>query len=125
MTRENEGLISHEMHANYWNLDTLKKEEVLIPLELIATLRMRSWNKNQVKVDVHMENKEIWRRFNISTRFVNHFNQDSAAEIMYVNKLMKEVDLGITLIRDQGRMEVRQTFQQNSSPKLITMCDKQ
>lgn len=37
---------------------------------------------------------------------------------------MKEVDLELTLIRDQGNRGVRHTFQQNTGPKLIKMCNE-
>ena len=53
------------------------------------------------------------------TRIVNHFNQDSADEIKAIKKLIKEADLDMKLIREQGHREVRQTFQQNPGPKLI------
>ena len=41
-----------------------------------------------------------------------------------MNKLMKEVDIDITLIREQGYREERQTFQKNPVPKLIKMCNE-
>ena len=69
-------------------------------LDLIAALRMRSRNTNKGKVNVHVDNKQIWRRVNTSRRFADHFNQDSVAEIKAIKKLMKEADLGIKLIRE-------------------------
>ena len=59
--REKEELKSHEIHAKDWNLNTSKTAEAEILLDLIATLRMKSWNTNQEKVDVNLNNKETWR----------------------------------------------------------------
>ena len=42
MTRDDEELASHEMHAKDWNLNTSKTEEAVILLDLIETLRMTS-----------------------------------------------------------------------------------
>ena len=36
-----------------------KKTEAAILLDLIAALRLKSMNTNQVKVDVHMDNKDV------------------------------------------------------------------
>ena len=72
--KKNEELISYEMHAKDQNINTSKMAESVSLLDLIATLRMTSWNTNQGKVDVHMDNKEIWRRVNASTRVANNFN---------------------------------------------------
>ena len=54
-----------------------------------------------------MDNKETWRRVNTIVSVSNHFNHDSGAKIKAIKKLMKEVDLEIILIRDQGHREVR------------------
>ena len=85
---------------------------------------MKSLNTNKGKADGHVDNKEMWRRMNTTTSVENHFNQDSVAEIKSIKKLMKEVDLGIMLIREQGHRKVRQIFQQNPGPKLIKMHDR-
>ena len=39
-------------------------------------------------------------------------------------KLIKEVDLDITLMGEKNHREVRQAFRQNPGPKLIQMCDE-
>ena len=59
MTRENEELIIYEMHEKDWKLSTSKTAEAAILLDLIATLRIKSRNTNQGKVDVHIDNIEI------------------------------------------------------------------
>ena len=107
------------MHATDCNLRMSKITEAVILLNLIATLRIKSHNTNKVKIDVHMYNKEIWRRKENTTKVENHFNQDSTAEIIAVKIMMKEVDLNIMLKIEQGHREVRQTFQQHPGPKLI------
>ena len=38
MTRKNEKLLSHEMHAKDWSYNTPKNSEAVILLDLIATL---------------------------------------------------------------------------------------
>ena len=58
ITRENEELTSHEIHAKDWNIDTLKTAEAVILLYSITMLRMISRRINQGKVDIHMDNKE-------------------------------------------------------------------
>ena len=107
MAREKEELMSHEVCAKEWNFNTSKTAEAVILLGLIATLRAKVRNTNQGKVDVHMDNKEIWKRINTTTRVANHFNQDSAAEIIAIKKLMKEAHLDIMLTREKGHREVR------------------
>ena len=57
MTKEEEDLPSHGIHAKDWSLHTSKKAEALILLDLIENLRIHSWSANQGKVDVHMDNK--------------------------------------------------------------------
>ena len=76
MTRKKEELMSYEMHAKDQNFNTSKTEEAVILLDFIAMLRMKQQNTNQGKIDVHMENKEIWRRIETTTKVANHFNQD-------------------------------------------------
>ena len=81
MTRKNEKLLSHEMHAKDWSYNTPKTAEAVILLDLITTLQSRAQNTNNGKVEIHMDNKEIWRRVTSTTRVANHCNQDSAAEV--------------------------------------------
>ena len=99
MKRENEELIIHEMHAKDWKLNASKILEAVILLDLITMLRAKSQIKHQGKVDVCMDDREMWIITNTSTIVENRFNQDSAAEINSIKKLMKEADLDITLIR--------------------------
>ena len=54
-----------------------------------------------------MENKDILKWINTRASVVNHFNQDSAAEIIAIKKFMKEEDLETMLIREDGHREVR------------------
>ena len=42
---------------------------------------------------------------------------------MSINKLIKEVDLDVMLILEQGHGEVQQAFHLKPGPKLIQMCD--
>ena len=81
MTRKNEKLLSHKMHAKDWSYNTPKTAEAVILLDLITTLQSRARNANNGKVEIHMDNKEIWRRVTTTTRVANHYNQDSAAEV--------------------------------------------
>ena len=76
MTRKNETLVSHEMHAKCWSYNTPKTVEAVILLKLIATLQSRARNTNNGKVEIHMDNKETRRKLNSTTRVANHFNQD-------------------------------------------------
>ena len=76
MTKKNEILMSHEMHAKDWSFNTPKTADAVILLDLISMLQSRSWN-----TVIHMDNKDIWRRVNTRSRVANHFNQDLAAEI--------------------------------------------
>ena len=119
-----EGLMSHDLHAKEWNLNTLKTLEAVILLDLVATLKSKSRNINQGIVEVHMDNKNTWRRTNTTTRVANHHNQDSSEETITKKKLIKEADLDVGLIREQGHREVRQTFHLNPGPKLIHICDQ-
>ena len=110
MTREKEEVISHKMHAKDWKLNTSKTAEAVILLDLVATLRMKSRKTNQGKGDVYMNNKETWIRTKTSARVVNHFDQDLAAKLKAMTKLIKEVNLDMTLMREQGHREARQKF---------------
>ena len=47
--REKEELMSHEMYAKDWNFNASKIVEAVILFDLIATLRMKSRNKNKEK----------------------------------------------------------------------------
>ena len=87
-------------HAKEWNFNTSKTAEAVILLDLIATLRAKAKNTNQGKVKVHMDNKDIGKRINTTTRVANNFNQDSTSETIVIRKLMKEADLDIMLIRE-------------------------
>ena len=100
-----------------------KKSETVILLDIIATLRVKSMNTNQGKVEVHLDNEDIYKREKSVTKVTNHFNQDSAAEIIAIKKLMEEADLDVMLIREQVNREVRPIFHQNPGPELIRMCD--
>ena len=42
---------------------------------------------------------------------------------MSINKLIKEVDLDVMLIREKGHSEVRQAFHLNLDPKWMQTCD--
>ena len=57
ITREKEELMNNEFHAKKWNFNTSKIVEIVISLDLIATLREKDNNTNKGKVDVHMNNK--------------------------------------------------------------------
>ena len=111
------------MHAKDWSYNTQKTAELVILLDFIATLQSRARNTNNGKFEIHMDNKETWRRFNSTTRVANHFNQDSAAEATAIKILMRKADLEITLIRQHGHRDVIQN-DQNPGPKLIKMCDE-
>ena len=111
------------MHAKEWNFYTPKTVEAVILSDLIVLLRAKVRSTNQGKVDVHIDNKEIWKRINTSTRVANHFNQDYSTEIIAIKKLTKEANLDIMMIREQGHREVRQAFHQNPGSKLTQMCD--
>ena len=80
-------------HAKEWNFNTSKTAEAVILLDLIATLRAKAKNTNQGKVEVHTDNKDTGKRVSTTTRVVNNFNYDSTSETIFINKLMKEVDL--------------------------------
>ena len=104
-------------------LEQPKTAVAVILLDLDATLRAKHRNKNQRRVEIYMGNKAIWRRINATTRVANNFNQDSAVEIIAIKKLIKEVDLDVMLILEQGHGEVQQAFHLKPGPKLIQMCD--
>ena len=53
-------------------------------------LRAKAKSKNQGKVEVHMENKDIGTRVKTTTRVANHFNQGSTSETIVIKKLMKK-----------------------------------
>ena len=55
MTKENEILMTHEMHAKDWSFKTLKTAEAVILLDFIAILQSRVRNTNNGKVDVHVD----------------------------------------------------------------------
>ena len=74
---------------------------------------MKKQNTNKGKIDVYIDNKKIWRRIETTVKVANHFNQDLAAEIKSIKRLMKEADLDIMLIGEKCYREVRQTFQKN------------
>ena len=58
-----------------------------------------------------MDNKQTWRQMKTTTKVANLFNQNSAAEIKSIQKLMQKEDLDVMLIREQGHREVKQTLQ--------------
>ena len=66
-----------------------------------------------------MDNRDIWKRVSTATHIVNHFNQDSAAEVIAIKTLMEEPYLDLIMSRDQGRMEVRQAFHKSHGPELL------
>ena len=123
MTRKNKTLLSHEMHAKDWSYSTPKTAEAVILLDLITTLQSRAQNTNNGRVDIHVDNKETWRRVTSTTRVANHFNQDSAAEVKAIKSSIRKADLEISLIRQHGHRDVIQN-DQNPGPKLIKMCDE-
>ena len=104
-------------------LECFKTSEAVVLLGLVAKQWTKARNTNQGRVEVHIDNKDIWRRINTTTRFPIHFNQDSTVEIIEIKELIKEKDLDVMLIRDQGHGEVRKSFHLNSGPKLTKMCD--
>ena len=106
MKREKEELISHEMHAKYWNLNNSKTANTVSILDLIVTLRTKWRKTDERKVDVHIDNKGKRKIINTSTRVTNHFNQDSTAEIKAIKEWMIEVDLEIMLIVEQDHREL-------------------
>ena len=57
MTRDKEELMSYEMHEREWYFDTSKTEEAAF-LDLIAMLRVKSTKTDQVKLEVHVDNKD-------------------------------------------------------------------
>ena len=107
MTRGKEELMSHELCAKEWKSNTPKTSEDVILLYLVATLLAKARNTNQGRVEVHINGKDIWRSINATTRVANHFNQDLAAEIIAINKLIKEAVLVVMVIRKKGHGEVR------------------
>ena len=54
------------------------------------------------KVEIHMDNREIWRRVTSATRVANHHNQDSAAEVKAIKISIRKADLEIILTRQHG-----------------------
>ena len=78
--------MSHEMHAKEWHFNTSKTAEGVIFSDLISTLRVKSMNAHKGKVDMHVDNKYIWKRVNSLIKVANHFNQDSASEIIAIMK---------------------------------------
>ena len=74
---------------------------------MIATLRTKSQNTNQRKIDVRMDNKETWRRIETTTQVSNNFNQESSAEIKPTKRLMKEADLHTMLMGDKVHREIK------------------
>ena len=86
---------------------------------------MKSCHINQWKIDTHIDNREMWRRIEITTKVENHFNQDSAVEIKVIKRMMKEVNLDMKLKRKPGHKEVWQTLYQNTGQMLIKICDEE
>ena len=85
--------MSHEMYAKVWSFNAPKTSDAVLMLDLIATLQSRSRNTNNVKANIHMDNKKTRRRVNTTTRVANHFNQDLAAEINDIQKMKRKADL--------------------------------
>ena len=75
------------------------------------------------KEEVSIENIDIWKRASTATHIVNHFDQDSAAEVIYFKTLMEELYLNSILSRDQGYVKGRQPFHQSPGPELIRVCN--
>ena len=55
---------------------------------------------DQGKEEVSMDNRDIWKRASTATHIVNHFNQDSTAEVIAIKTLMEEAYLDPMLSRD-------------------------
>ena len=123
ITRDKEELTRHETHAKECHSNTSKTVVAAILLNVIVTLRVKSMSTNQGKSEVPVDNTDVWKRLNIATKVAIHINQDHAAEIIAIKKMIKEVDLDVMLIREKGYREVRQAFHQNNGPVLILMCD--
>ena len=79
---------------------------------------MKSCHTNQWKKDTHIDNREMWRRIEITTKVENHFNQDSVVAIKVIKIMMKEVDLDMMLKTEQGCREIK-TLKQNPRLMLI------
>ena len=62
MKRDKEDLMSPKMHAKEWQFNASKKVEALILLDLIATLWVKSMNTRHVKVEVHVDDEDVWKR---------------------------------------------------------------
>ena len=61
MTTNKQKLISPEIHAKEWNFNTSKTAEAVTLLDLIATLRVKAMNANKGTVEVHVDNKDIYK----------------------------------------------------------------
>ena len=56
-----------------------QKQKKKLLLDLVVTLLDKVRNTNQVRVEVHMDNKDILRRISTTTKVANHCNQDPVA----------------------------------------------
>ena len=78
------------MRAKDWGFNTSKTSEVVTLLDLIVNLRKKSYDINQEKIHICVDNREKQRRIDSTTKVINHFNKNSAAEMKAIKRIMKE-----------------------------------
>ena len=82
-------LMEKEVFLKEWEMNTPRIAEAVILLDMIYTINRKSYNINGIDMMVAIDNKAVFRMVHRGLVILNHFNQDAAAEVSLVKKLIE------------------------------------
>ena len=116
--------MKYEMHTKEWKYNIPKKVEVLVLLDLITTMNKKSHCIINSTISIAIDNKKIQKITYRKIVVVNQYNQDSAAKITAIKRIIEQSLIEIFINRVLAYKESRQTFEQSLRLQLIKLCNE-
>ena len=99
-----------------------RSAEGIILLDLVQTLYYKARQIEERGIIITFDNKEMWRMANEEMKISNHYNQDAAAEVLVVDRLVREMNIDIVLNKVYAYRELKTSFLQDPIIHMVKIC---
>lgn len=81
-------MIKYEIHAKEWKYNIPKIVEVVVLLDLIATMRKKLYHIMNSTISIVIDNEKIWKMTHRKIKVVNQYNQDFIAKTIAIERII-------------------------------------
>ena len=87
MNRDKNILIEKELFTKEQEMNTARTAEAIILLDMIRTINNKSYDITDVNMTIAMDNKAVQKMIHRGMEVLNHYNQDTIAEVSAIERI--------------------------------------